>query len=188
MRKLGLVGLTVIAGLAGCQPAAERRLEPPPLELRATPSSVVEGGSFTLSLTANPGAAPSATGPLDIFVSFVRDAGRHWGYLDPARGWTADKRRHRRIDDVRGAPFSVRFDRVGPVGRYTFRVQFVRPDTAPSRKHYVYQPALVTLRIRPSAPDTGRMVLVLGGLGLLTLGAAALVMVFLRPSSLGPSG
>jgi hypothetical protein len=172
-----LLGLIVL--LAGCQPLDRARLPGAPFELDVTPASVVEGGSFTLALVPT-GAGDAGAGLVDLYVSFVRDASRVGGYLDPSGRWTADRVRYQQLDPGRPTPVVITFRGVRPFGQYSFRAQFVRPGTSPSRKHYLFAPLVVAVGIRPAPAPGDRNTLELGALGILTAGAVVLVSVLPR--------
>jgi hypothetical protein len=172
-----LLGLILL--LAGCQPLDRARLPGAPFELEVTPASVVEGGSFTLALVPT-GAGEPGAGPVDLYVSFVRDASRVGGYLDPSGRWTADRVRYQRLDPAQPAPVVITFRGVRPFGQYSFRAQFVRPETSPSRKHYVFAPLVVAVGISPAPAPGDRNALVLGALGILSAGAVVLVTLLPR--------
>lgn len=189
MRSPPLYGLVVLLLLAWAS-AAEGRLPAAPFDLEASASEVTEGGSFTLTLIPR-GQENGNVGeePYSIYVYFLKDASTAGGYLTPSGEWVAKETVYRRLPArTRVPPLAARFDRVGPVGSYTFVVQFVKASaSAASRKNYRFQPLLTTVRIRPPVGSRFQAVIVLGSLGLLTLGAWVLVMVLPHQSLTGSS-
>lgn len=172
--------------LVGCQTSSATSLPAAPFDLRTTPASLTEGDTLVVSLAPKGDADLADVAPVDLYVSFLRDAGVAWGFLDPSGRWTAEQVRYGRIEAGPISPVVMRFTRVQPFGRYTFRVQFVRAGQPPSRKHYVFQPAVVTVRIH-AAGGNGRGLVV--SLALVTAGAMGLVAIFPRaPRPRVPSG
>lgn len=177
----GRVLLVGIIALAGCQTPAG------PYDFRATPASPVEGDDLTLSLTPTKDAASPGVAPVDLYVSVTREGTgpRAWLFLDPAGRWTAARVRYRRIEPGDPEPVVMRFARVNPFGQYSFRAQLVRAGATPARTHYLFPPAVLTLRIRPAT--AGRPWLV-AALGLVTASAAGLVVAYPRIRPAAPGG
>ncbi|MBI4591411.1 MAG: hypothetical protein HY725_21495 [Candidatus Rokubacteria bacterium] len=170
-----IVGMPVRAG--------EAALPPAPFELRTSPSTVLEGGRFTIEVAPREQEG-KAVGehPFDIYISLLRDAASSWIYLMPSGAWSATPMVYQK--QVTGAGltrFGATFEGVGPIGWYRVRVQFIKASAeSPSRKTYVFQPLLATVRIRPSTGNWTRAMMALGPLGLLTLGACVLVLALPR--------
>jgi hypothetical protein len=184
--RLALVGLAL---LGGCQGSSASRLRSAPFEFRASPASVVEGGSLTLTLAPRGEAPGHADGPVDLYVSFERDSGRAWGYLAPSGGFTGTPAPYTRIAAGAPAPVTVRFASASPFGEYTFTTQFVRPGGTPSRAHYVFAPLVAKVSIRPAQREDDRVALFLGGLGVLSAGVVVLVLrLSRRREDATPSG
>lgn len=73
-------------------------------------------------------------------------------YLAPDGRWTPAPTPYHRASPTAPVPPATRFERVGPSGRYTLRLEAVRPSMPPTRKHYAFAPVRLRLRIRAAGP------------------------------------
>lgn len=154
MGSLPLRASVIAVLLLGSAATAQGELPPSPWELQAVPATVAEGGSLTLTLRPRSQAALAAH---DLYVSSVRDGGRSWNYLDATGRWSSRPTPYRRWQgEAPVTPIAIVFHGVNPSGWYTFRVQSVRPAAPPFRKHYVFTPAVLRVRVR-HAPDGGHV-------------------------------
>jgi hypothetical protein len=185
-RRLG--GAALAAALATCAwpAAAEARLPAAPFTLELTPSALTEGGNLALRVGPVDAVAARAAEPVDVYVSVLRDGARGWIYLTTSGAFSATPAAYLRAPA--GRPLGglhVTLQGVGPASWYLFRVQFVRASAAqPTRKHYVLEPLLATARVEPRSAGDSPAPLALAAVGLLTLGALALVwLVPARPAA-----
>lgn len=170
-RSVGLVVALSLALLVAPSPG-DAALAPPPWEFRVEPPTVVEGGSLVLVLRPR---APRTAPAHDLYVSFIPDGARAWMYLTPDGRWTPTPTPYHRAAPAAPAPPATRFDRVGPSGRYTLRLEAIRPSMPPARRHYAFAPVRVRLRIRAAGPAPWTTQ-ALGGLT-----AIAVLVVWLAP-------
>lgn len=176
-----LVILIVVAGAS----AASGGLPRAPFRLSAVPATVEEGGQMTINvspLTQEHDEVPSV--PFDVYVSIIRDGDPEdgspavWAYLTPSGAWSATATPYRSALTLSHlSPIAVGFAGVKPIGWYRIRVQFVKASAPlPSRKHYVFQPLLVQIKVQPRSGSGAEAALVLVPLGALTVGAWILVV------------
>lgn len=186
-----LPGAAFLLALGAAPPAVEAGLASAPFRIEATPVTVTEGHSLTIRMDRlEPGAGlPNAAEPYDVYISVLVEGPRQgWLFLEPS-GVFSGRKPAPYFQGMAGKPLGglqITLQNVGPGGWYLIRVQFVRVSVDwPTRKHYVYQPLWVTVRVSPRSSGESSGVLVLGALGLLTLAAA--VVTWLTPARPVPS-
>jgi membrane protein YfhO len=182
-------GAALAAALIVWPAAADAKLPAAPFTLDVTPSSLAEGENLVLRVDPAGAMTQLSREPLDVYLSAVRDGARGWLYIVPAGAPSLTPAAFARATSDR--PFVgllVTLRGVEPGGWYMFRVQFVSASAEqPTRKHYVFQPLLATVRVEPRRAGDSSAALV--ALGLLTLAALAVTWLTpARPARDGPGG
>jgi hypothetical protein len=159
--------------------AAEAALAPAPGLFRVRPDTVKEGEAARVEVEPA-GASGSLRGDFDLYIVWFSGPGA--AFLTASGQWSAEPAIYRaRVTPGGFAPIE------GPlhpparaVGTIPLGAIFTRPGGHPlQRTDWMYQPQLVTVRLKASlaaAPNRSRALATLGGLGLLSLGASALVL------------
>jgi hypothetical protein len=159
--------------------AAEAALAPAPGIFRVRPDTVKEGEAARIEVEPA-GASGSFRSDFDLYIVWFSGPGA--AFLTASGQWSAEPSTYRaKLTPGGFAPI------VGPlrpparaVGTMPLGAIFTRPGGHPlQRSDWVYQPQLVTVRLKASlaaVSNRSRALATLGGLGLLSLGASALVL------------
>ncbi len=159
--------------------ATAAALAPAPGVFRVRPDTVKEDEAARIEVEPA-GASGFFRSDFDLYVVWFSGPGA--AFLTASGQWSAEPATYRaRLRPGGFAPIE------GPlhpparaVGTMPLGAIFTRPGGHPlQRSDWVYQPQLVTVRLKASlaaAPNRSRALATLGGLGLLSLGASALVL------------
>jgi hypothetical protein len=171
--------VALVLSLALASGAAEAALAPAPAVFRVSPATVREGETAMIEVKPAAGSGSSPSG-FDLYVIWFSGPGAV--FLTASGQWSGEPVAYRAGLAPGGfAPIA------GPmhpparaVGMMPLGSIFTRPGGHPlQRTDWAYQPQMVTVRLKASLagdPNRGRALVTLGGLGLLSLGASALVV------------
>lgn len=159
---------------------ADAALASAPAAFSVSPSTMGEGETATVRVDPVGGRLMSPPGEFDLYIVWFSGPGVV--FLTPSGQWSAEPVVYRAGLAAGGfAPVT------GPLhppartlGSMPLGAIFTRPAGHPlQRPNWLYQPQLVTVRLKASLagdPNRSRAVVTLGGLGLLSLGGCLLVL------------
>ncbi len=169
----------LVLSLALASGAAEAALAPAPAVFRVSPATVREGETATIEVEPAAGSGSSPSG-FDLYIIWFSGPGAV--FLTASGQWSGEPVAYRA--GLAPGSFAPIVGSMHPparaVGMMPLGAIFTRPGGHPlQRTDWAYQPQMVTVRLKASLagdPKRGRALVILGGLGLLSLGASALVV------------
>jgi len=169
----------LVLSLALASGSAEAVLAPAPAVFRGSPATVREGETATIGVEPAAGSGTSPSG-FDLYIIWFSGPGAV--FLTVSGQWSGEPVAYR--GGLAPGSFAPIAGPMHPparaVGMMPLGAIFTRPGGHPlQRTDWAYQPQMVTVRLKASLardPKRGRALVILGGLGLLSLGASALVV------------
>lgn len=168
------IGLVVAAGLAGVRVTLPGRgLPAAPFRADVLPRAPREGQEASVRIERSRAVAAA---PSDIYIVGIRKWPSRWTYLTPGGRWVDRSTPYRLALAPAGLdPVTAAWRETGPAGEMTVVVVFVTPgEEIGNRRTWLFQPLVQTVRVRGATSPT-HAPLVLGALGVATLGAVLLV-------------
>jgi hypothetical protein len=180
--------MLVLAGLLMLVAApTEAALPGPPFVLALSSTSLIEGETVTVHVTARPGGTAHERYDLYLLLASVEEA----AFLTPEGTWAPRPVPYARSVSTTDPPLVRPWPKVWPPGRYALGLVVVPPSGDPlSRAEWRYRPAITWFRIAPLRSESAvPAVTTLALLGVAAAGAVALVWwagATARPSASGP--
>jgi len=187
-RMTGLVIAVLLGVSAG---SAQARLPVPPFELSVSPAALPAGATATIRIEPAPRAGAEAPAEAyDLYLVWLLSMPRSI-YLTSGGDWSQEPVSYLRAVSVSAFTGVTQTWRAAPPGRISLGLVVVRSGGNPvSRSDWRYRPSVRWIRVDPPRadgdPDFTERVVVVGGLAIVALAAALVVLIDPAGSAPGP--
>lgn len=173
MIRLVLAGLLALAATS-----VEAALPAPPFDLGLSPTSLIEGDTATVRVTARPRSTEAGRYDVYVLLASVEQA----AFLTPEGTWAPRPVAYARAVSTSDPPIVRPWPKVWPAGDYALGLVVVPPSGDPlARSEWRYRPAVTWFQIAPR--QSAAAALTPATVGLLGLAAAAAIALVWWASS-----